>query len=68
VKDKLFKDGFRDVIASTRLDDVFYSDGRINPIDRVKMDELTKDLDGHIFECDSKLVKYTVEDYVVKII
>lgn len=68
VKDKLFKGGFRDVIASTRLDDVFYSDGRIHPINRVKMDELTKDLDGHIFECDSKLVKYTVEDYVVKII
>lgn len=68
VKDKLFKDGFRDVIASTRLIDVFHSDARINPINRVKMDELTKGLPGNIFECDSNMISYKVEEYVVKII
>ena len=67
VKNKLFKDGFREVVASTRFDDFWWGDGKIQPIDKINMDELTKGLSGNIFECDYDFVTHKVVEHIVKL-
>ena len=67
IKHKLFKDGFRNVIACTRFDDVKHGDSRIYPIDKIKMDRLTEGRPGNIFECDSNNVTHKVEEYIIKL-